>query len=139
MTNPDKTIDTLILVLAVAFIIGLAGYFAYKSHSFEPIAGGDFSYFSSTMATSSVGTYSWSTIVAADTSRGYASFCNDSRAANSDIYLGLGGTSSVSTLGMAGIAIPSNTCYQMTQANMFTGIIYAIASSATSTLLQVYK
>lgn len=100
-------------------------------------AGMPFSYNSATQATSSIGIYSWSTVLSADSNRGYLSFCNDSRTANSAIYLGMGATTSVSSSGMYGRAIPSNTCYEMTLDNMFYGSIYGIASSSTSTLLTV--
>lgn len=96
-----------------------------------------FSFNSATQATSSVGVYSWSTILSADSSRGYVRLCNDSRVTNADVYLGFGATSTVSSSGMYGTLIAPNSCYEMTLDNMFYGTMYAIASSSTSTLLTV--
>jgi len=103
--------------------------------------GGDVynKYSSPTIATTSVGTALWSTIVTANSGREYAIFCNDSKVSNSAIYLGLGATSTPHANGIAGIAIPSATCYEMTLDKMFTGIVYAVASSSTSTLISTYK
>ena len=91
-------------------------------------------YNSSSLSTTTVGIYSWSTVLSADSSRTYVSLCNDSVAANSAIFLGMGATSSVSRLGMAGIRVPSGSCYELTSDKMFYGVVYGIASSSTSTL-----
>lgn len=116
------------------------GYTAFTSIGKDGLVGGsDYQYVAPTMATSSVGIYAWTSVLSADSSRGYVSFCNDSRITNSAIYLGFGATSTVSGLGMYGISVPSNTCYEMTLDKMFYGNVYAIASSATSTLLKLYK
>jgi len=100
--------------------------------------GGDVynKYSSPTIASSSVAT-TWSTsaVVAGDSSRVYASFCNGSTSSVADIYLGLGATST----GVSGIKIPGNTCYEMTKDNMFTGAIYTIATPTVNTLFMIYK
>lgn len=133
-------------VIAALWAIAISAFFLTVFLVFKPVvspsqlplgAAMPFSYNSATQATSSVGIYAWSTVLPADSGRGYVSLCNDSRTANSDIYLGFGATSTVSGSGMFGRAIPSNSCYEMTLDNMFYGNIYAIASSATSTLLTV--
>lgn len=99
-------------------------------------SGVQFYYTTATSTNFTIGT-SWtanaSPLLPADSSRGYIDFCNNSIVANDAIYLGLGATSS----SVSGIRIPTGSCYEMTQANMFYGNIYAMASTSTSTLLTV--
>src|SRR5688572_26499215 len=102
-----------LVILGVAVVV-LIGLFFSRKPVAQPLGGSDFAFSSANHATSTVGIYAWTTVLSGDSSRGYISFCNDSLAANSAIYLGLGATSTVSVAaGMTGIKIPSNTCYQM--------------------------
>jgi hypothetical protein len=100
--------------------------------------GVDVVYSAPTMATSSVGIYSSSLILAGDSGRQYASFCNATNSlptTNDALFLGFGATSTKPY----GILIAPQKCYEMNLSNMFTGPVYAIASTATSTLLIIYK
>jgi hypothetical protein len=105
----------------------------------KPVGSMPFSFNSATQATTTVGLYAWSTIASADSNRGYMSFCNDSRTANSAIYLSFGATTTLpaSGNGLFGRAIPLSSCYEMTLDKMFYGTIYAVATTATSTLMTV--
>ncbi len=101
-------------------------------------AGTPFIYYSPTMATSSVGIYSSSLVLAASSGRQFASFCNASNSApttNDVVYLMLDAT----TTKPNGISIKPSSCYEMQRDNLFVGNVYAIASGSTSTLLTVYK
>jgi hypothetical protein len=132
--------NRLIVVSIFLFIIAACLGFYWHSTQRSELLGSDFSFSAATSATSTVGIYSWTQVLAGDSSRGFAYFCNDNRTSTNNIYLGLGATSSVSAVaGNTGIMIPGNSCYRMTQSEMFYGIIYAIASSATSSLITVSK
>lgn len=125
-------------MILVALVFFGVKVLAPKSQAPEELgaSGIQFQYNSATIANSAV-TTTWSVapVLAADSSRGYASFCNESATAGNGIYLGLGATST----GISGIKITANTCYEMTLDKMFYGDIYAIASPTASQLLKVYK
>ena len=121
------------LALAALAIVSL-----FRAATPKPKVGGDpnFFYTSATLSTSSVSTtWSASPVLSASSARGFVSLCNDS--ASSAIYLGLGGTTTVSSLGMAGVRIGAGACYELTLSKMFYGNIYAVASPTAATLLKV--
>lgn len=121
------------IILGVLAIICLVVGVRYLWKSDAPL-GVDVVYSGPTMATSSVGIYSSSLVLGADSGRQFVSFCNYGASGDS-LYLGFGATSTKPY----GRVISSQACYQMTLENMFTGPIYSIASTATSTLLIIYK
>jgi hypothetical protein len=111
------------------------GFNAFNQRSKNKVGGNNFSYTSPTMATSSVTTSAWSSVLSSDTSRNYASLCNSSNVIGSAIFLGFDATSTPPY----GIIVPPQQCYNIGSENMFFGTIYAIASTSTSTLLKLYK
>jgi hypothetical protein len=128
-----------ITLAVLAFLGGLVALYVTDKPKGQ-MAGGSsdpFFYTASTQATSSIGTHLWSTVLSASSRRGYVSFCNESVAANSAVFLSFGSTSTVSSLGIGGIRVASGSCYEMTSEKMFYGTIYGIATSSTSTLSTV--
>lgn len=127
-----KKIIGFLIVLGV--IVG--GYFIFKPAN-KPNVGGYFIN-TPTSATSTVGIYTQTSVMSADSARSFASFCNMTNAVpatNDAVFLQLGAT----TTGLTGLMIKPQECYEMTgeKGNLFTGIIYARASTSTTTLLMV--
>lgn len=131
--------NILLAVVGLAAVVAGSVLFHGKQNSPQILGAGGppVTYNSANMATSSVGTYVWTSVLSPDSSRRYVSLCNDNLAANSAIYLAMGATSTVSSAGMLGIRVAGGNCYEMTETKMFYGTVYAIASSATSTLLKL--
>jgi hypothetical protein len=130
----------LITFAILAFITGLVALYVTDKPKGQMAGGGasqSFAYNTTSSATTSVGTSLWATVLAESSGRGYVSFCNESVASNSAIFLRFGATSTPSALGMSGIRVPSGACFEMTQEKMFYGNVFAIASSSTSTLSTV--
>lgn len=106
----------------------------------DKVGGVDFAFTSVTNTSTTAGIYNWTAVKYSGTgSQGFVSFChnNDTPAANNPIYLGFGATSTKPY----GYRLDSGQCYNMSLAanNMFYGTVYALASTATTTLLEVYK
>lgn len=120
----------LIGIVAVIVLLGLLG----RGKNFGEGAPGFF-YTSPTSVSSTVGIYNETNILTPSSGRGYVSFCNNSITANDAVYLGFNASSTRTS----GIRIPTGSCYEMTTLKMFTGYVYAIASTATTSLLTIYK
>lgn len=123
--------------LGIATLIGL-GTFLITQPENEPqtrLGAGSYNFFynSASQATTSVTTSSWSVVLAADSSRGYTTLCNNSNVANDAMFLGFGATSTKPY----GFRLASGACYEMTLDKMFYGNVYAIASGSASTMLRV--
>lgn len=122
------------MLAALVFV----GYKYFTKSQSELLGGSDYAFDSATQATSSIGVYSWSTVLSADSSRGYTALCNNANSGfdnNNPVYLGFGATSTKPY----GFRLASGACFEITSEKRFYGTIYAIASTATTTLLQVYK
>jgi hypothetical protein len=123
-------------LIAVVFL----GIKAYSPKPETAIGGSgiQFTYESPAIATSSVGIYSWATVLAANNSHAYRTFCNNADGgvnANNPVYLGFGATST----DPYGFRLASGECYEMTLDKMFWGTVYAIASTSTTTVLTITK
>lgn len=130
------------IVLFVAILLGL-----HQAPKSKPVGGVDFSFTAATSTgtsigtTTSVGIYNWTTLkYAGSGSQGFVNFCDNADtgvSANNPVYLGFGST----TTKPFGFRLGSGNCYTMTLAtnNMFYGTVYALASTATTTLLEIYK
>ena len=70
--------------------------------------------------------------LAANTARKYASFSNHT---NADIFIKLGSAAVVNQ----GILIPPDGIYEITLDKLFTGIVYAIKSTAASVNIDVFE
>jgi hypothetical protein len=120
------------IVIALALFVGLL-YWLWRSDG--TFGSQPYSFSVPTMTSSSVGIYSSSLVLSADSGRTFASFCNNNHASGDAVYLGLGATSTKPY----GRLIKSQECYQLHPEQMFTGPVYAIASTATTTLLIISK
>ncbi len=123
-----------LVAVSVFIAIALAMMVFGGSKTLAPKVGGYF-FNTPTSATSSVGIYTQTSVLAADTGRSFASFCNNSITSNDAVFLQLGSTSTIPS----GIRLASGQCYTMVSenGNLFPGTIYAQASTATTTLLVV--
>lgn len=126
------------LFIAAILALGIWMWQTEKPAKQNNIGGLDYSFTTATMASSSVAT-SWGAapVLAYDTSRSYALFCNDN--SSTSVYLGLGATSSLAAGNMLGIRVAANSCYEMNPQDIFTGNVYAVASPTASSLLINYK
>jgi len=123
----------ILIVLGITLIVGTLLWQSEKPFG----QGSEYNSFSSpTHATSSLGIYAWSNVLNADSGRQYMNFCNDGLGI---VYLGLGATSTFASGSHTGIRINSGSCFEMSKNNMFTGIVYGLASSSTSTISSTYK
>lgn len=123
-------------ILIVLGIILAMGTLLWRSES-NFGQGSEYNSFSSpTQATSSLSIYSWSSVVAANSGRQYMMLCNEGPG---NAYLGLGATSTFSSGSHVGVRVNSGSCYEMNKNNMFTGIVYGLASTSTSTISATYK
>lgn len=135
-------------LLVVLGVVAVASIWLWQSESSKDFkAGGlDYSFNSATSSISNLATTtqvnpnSWTQLkYSGNRGVGFAQICTDSNTANNPIYLSYGSTS---TKPFGSAVINSNEpCYRMTQTdnNMFYGTVYAIASSATTTLLESFK
>jgi hypothetical protein len=134
-------IFSLIVLAVVAFTFG------YRQGPQQKPLGANYTFTTATSTGTSIGTsttagiYSWAALkYSGNGSQGFVSFCDNADSgvsANNPVYLGLGATSTKPY----GIRIASGGCYTMTLAadNMFYGTVYVQASTATSTILEIYK
>lgn len=131
------------LIASVFLFLGGLLFFSLRSlHQEEQVFSSvDFSFYSLTgHATTSIGNYSWVAVATSTSNLGFISLCDTADTGvnnNNPIFIGFGATSTRPW----GYRLPSGGCYTMSlaQNNIFYGTIYAIASTATSTLLQLYK
>lgn len=79
-----------------------------------------------TSASSTVSTSGSTVVLATSTSRSYARITNDS--ATNKVYLSFGSAAAQGK----GLALPPNTSWEMTDANLFYGAIYAVASTSAT-------
>lgn len=135
---------TMGIIVAVLLAYGLLYFIQPRSDL--PNVGAYYSFNSATSSISSVGTSTlvnittWTQLkYSGNKGVGFAAFChnNDTPNANNPVYLGFSATSTKPY----GYRLNPGECYKMTQQeeNMFYGTIYAIASSASTTLLEIYK
>lgn len=117
----------------------VGGIVLYKSKQAaapqQGLAGANYFIYAPTSATSSIGSATQTLVVAADSARNFASFCNSSTTIASYISLQIGATST----SPSGIQIPGGGCYEMTgeKGNLFTTAVYAQSVGGTSTLTTV--
>lgn len=132
------------VVLAIALAGGL--YTLWQSEAEVPQAGAYYSFNSATSTISNLGTSTlvnittWTQLkYSGNKGVGFVALChnNDTPNANNPVYLGFNSTSTKPF----GYRLNPGECYRMTQQdeNMFYGTMYAIASSASTTLLEIYK
>jgi hypothetical protein len=124
----------IVAVAALGLVVALS-FVLLKNESPKMVGGSGtpFTYNISTNSTSTVGPSAWVTVLSADSSRGYASVCNNSILSNDAVYLAFGAT----TTKPLGFRLPSGNCYEMTNDKMFFGAVYSIASTASTTLLMI--
>lgn len=129
----------LIGLLVVGSICGLSlvaiSHYSHKTVVMQPqekLAGGQYFINVPTSATSSIGSATQTLVLAADSARSYAAFCNSTTTTASYISLQIGATST----SPSGIQIPGGSCYEMLpdRGNLFTTNIYAQSVAGTSTL-----
>lgn len=136
----------IILGVLLGLVFVGTGVMLWQSEENLPQAGAYYSFNSATSSISNLGTstsagiYKWTALkYSGNKGVGFVSICHndDSVNASNPVYLGFGATSTKPY----GFRLKPGDCYRMTQAdeNMFYGTIYAIASTATTTLLEIYK
>jgi hypothetical protein len=128
-----------LFITIAAIAVLAAGYFFGQKPDSQMAGGERFNYKESTQATASAGLYGWTSVLSADSGRQYATICNNSIVANDSVYLyfGTASTTAVSPTRPNGYRLASGACYEMTNDKLYFGPVYAIASTATTTLLTV--
>src|SRR4051812_24331428 len=101
----------LLVVLAIVAMVGLGLSQIQKIQTEGPVGGGgpSVTYYSSTQATTTANPYTWSSVLAADSTKRYGTVCNDSITSNDAVYLGFGATSSKPY----GYRLASGSCYEL--------------------------
>lgn len=108
------------------------------------VGGPEFQYYEATHGTDTVGIYGWVEILGNDSSRGNTKICDNANGGINTanpvyLYFGTASTTAVSPTKPNGYRLGSGECYEMMLDNNFNGPVYAIASTATTTLLHVYN
>ncbi len=137
-----------LLVIVFLVLLGFGAKWLWNSDKpREGLVGGDFSFTAATSTVTSVGTTTLANITnwtalkySGNGSQGFVSICDNADggvSVNNPVYLGFGATSTKPF----GFRLASGDCYRMTLAanNMFYGTIYALASTASTTILEIYK
>lgn len=143
MTILKKSLIALVFVaLAILFVLHFE-----PANRQDNIGGVEYSFTAATSTVTSVGTSTlvnistWTALpIATNGSQGYIAICDnaDSGISTSNpVYLGFGSTSTKPF----GYRLASGGCHTMTLSsnNMFYGTIYAIASTASTTILEIAK
>ncbi len=129
-----------LIVLFAALVVGI---FIASHTSLKGTPVGGFSFPAATNASSTVGVYAWSSVYAGNSSQGFVALCNSSMVTNNYLSLNFGSASTTANVPGKpfGYQLAPGGCYTMSQeqGNLFGGSVYAIASSATTTLLEIYK
>lgn len=130
------------LLLAILGILVVGSLFLMRGRVPEPLGGREFSFYSVTSATSTVNPYTWTRIATTTPDMGFYNVCDDGGPIDPtyNVYLAFMATTTIPNKPY-GLRLAPGECYRMTQQenNMFYGWIYALASSSTTTLLQIYK
>lgn len=136
----------LLILIAVVLVIGVVVWRSDHQQQ-QPVGGVDYSFTAATSTVTSTGTsttagiYSWTALkYPGNGSQGFVSICDNADpgiSANNPVYLGFGATSTKPF----GYRLASGDCYRMSLSsnNMFYGTVYVQASTATTTILEIYK
>lgn len=123
---------TILLILAVIAVMGLACYSVTHPVSDSKLGIAPSITAATTNSSSSIGTTTIATILSANSAALFRDICNP---ATGTLYIWLNSTSTNFTT-PSGIPVYSGTCFQMSEqlGNMWLGTIYGLMSNGSSTI-----